>query len=121
MSGKGRRARTAASVALLAAFTLLNLRVATYHLATEGWKSGLAEMALTLWVMLLAYLAVEAGRRRGSGSWRRTHLTARVWLLLIALLYLALSLYHFTHQGVRSGVMELLASLALALLALSLA
>ncbi|MBC7252965.1 MAG: hypothetical protein H5T72_03215 [Actinobacteria bacterium] len=118
MSVRGEKAKRVAAVILLAVFTLLNLRVATYHLATEGWKSGLAETALTLWVMLLVYLAAEASRRRDSPSWRRTHLVVRGWVVAIALFYLILSVYHFTHQGIRSGILELLASLVLLSLSL---
>lgn len=78
MSVREDKPKRIATVTLLAVFTLLNLRVATYHLATEGWKSGLAETALTLWVMLLVYLATEASRRReDSPSWRRAQLAAR--------------------------------------------
>lgn len=121
MSIRGEKARRIATVNLLAVFTLLNLPVATYHLATEGWKSGLAETALTLWVMLLVYLAVEASRRKeDSPSWRRAQLVARGWLMAIALFYLGLSVYHFTHQGMRSGFLELLASLVLVSISLNL-
>jgi hypothetical protein len=77
-------------------------------------------MALSLWVMLLSYLAWEAHRRQSSPSWRRTHLAARGWLALVSLVYLALSLYHFTHSGTRSGTVELAAFLLLLLLCLAL-
>ena len=120
-TGSGERAAVTAVVVLLSVYVLFNLRVAAYHLATEGWKSGLAEMALSLWVMLLTYLAWEARRRHTSPSWRRTHLAARGWLAMVSLVYLALGLYHFTHRGTRSGVMESLAFLVLLALSLALA
>ncbi len=110
------RGGRATLIALLAVFVLLNLLAATHHLATEGWKSGLAETALCLWVLPLSYLAWEARQRRSSPSWRRAHLGTRCWLGLASLLYLALSLYHFTHGGIRSGLLELAASLSLSLL-----
>lgn len=113
--------RRAAIVIILALFVLLDLRVALYHLITEGWKSGLTEMVLALWVMLLVYAAWEARRRRKSPFWRRLHASALVCLILISLFYLALSVYHFTHGGTRSGVVELLASVLLALLTRALA
>lgn len=110
--------RRTAVIVLLTAFVLFNLRVAVYHLSTEGWKSGLVEIGLSLWVMLMTYLAWEGRRRKSSPSWRRSQQAARLWLALISGVYLALSLYHFTHQGVRSGAVETAASLLLLLLCL---
>lgn len=119
-TGSAEQSRRSAVIALLSAFVLLNLRVAAYHLATEGWKSGLAEMAVSLWVMLMTYLAWESRRRRSSPSWRRPHMAARGWLALLSAVYLALGLYHFTHQGVRSGTVETVAFLLLLILCLAL-
>jgi len=113
------RWRSAAAVVLLAAFLALDLRVALYHLATEGWKSGLTEVGLALVVASLASLGILSRRRHGTAG-RRLPRSAAAALSAIAVFFVFLSAYHFTHQGVRSGAVELSLAAILLLLALAL-
>lgn len=91
---------------LLVAFLALDLRVAVYHLSTEGWKSGLVEVLLALLVTILALLGIFS--LRGEATAARRHLRAAVpaSLAAVAVFFLFLSLYHFTHHGARSGTVE---------------
>jgi small-conductance mechanosensitive channel len=98
-------------------FLILDLRVAFYHLTTEGWKSGVAEITLAFLLLFLVYLALMGRERREiSPSWKRFHRAALVIILLFAAFVLFLSIYHFTHQGPRSGALELSMSILLLLL-----
>lgn len=116
-----RRARVSAVHALQAAaagaFAFLSLVTAYHHLSSEGWKSGLAEL-------FLAPLALVAVYILSTGAGDRHRAAKRVLLLVlpaVAAFLLLLALYHCTHRGVPSAVVEsIMALLLLASLALSL-
>lgn len=115
MRGSRERSWREASVAvLLTAFLALDLRVALYHLTTEGWKSGLVEVSLALLVALLAWLGIVSLRGEATAARRRLRIAVPASLSAIAVFFLFLSLYHFTHHGARSGAVE--SSLAAVLL-----
>ncbi len=110
----GASLRLAVVVLLLSLFVVLDLRVALYHLSTEGKRSGLTEVVVALVVLILVYVGMTSRPSGGSGTRRIMHGASVGLLSCLALLFLFLSVYHFTHQGIRSGSVEL--SLALLLL-----
>lgn len=100
-------------VLLLFLFVILDLRVALYHLSTEGRKSGLTEAVVALVVLILVYAGMASRSSRGSRTRRIAHGASVALLSGLALLFLFLSVYHFIHQGIRSGTVELTLALLL--------
>ena len=61
---------TSTTVILLCTFLALDVRVAVYHLATEGRKSGTVEIALVPLAIVLTFAVIPASARRtSSGNW----------------------------------------------------
>jgi hypothetical protein len=88
----------------------------SYHLTHGGgWVSGTAELCFAVSAGVLAFGFDQVGLVRRRAAPNRVILTA--WLTLIwglAVVLLILSIYHFTHQGLPSGCIELFFTLILA-------
>lgn len=109
------------AVVATALFIALDLIVAFYHLTTEGRNSGITELALACLLIPLVYLAMVAGKKEGGPViWRFLRMAVQAIMLMAAALALFLGIYHLTHEGLRSGVIETTMSALLLLLGYSL-
>ncbi|MDY6795521.1 MAG: hypothetical protein SWK76_09645 [Actinomycetota bacterium] len=110
-----------AVVVPLALFIILDLIVAIYHLSTEGRDSGIAEIALAVFLAALVIVAMRpAGKGRRTRFRRDLRLRAVILIVLAAAFTLFLAIYHLTYEGPRSGVIELSMTALLLALAFSL-
>lgn len=86
----------------------LDLGVGIYHLTHEGTGSGITEMVLVVLLFAAAYLVLHT--RQKSGPVIELSRSRKIGITIISLMagtYLVLSIYHFTHHGLPSGIIEL--------------
>lgn len=92
---------------LLGVFICIDAAIGSYHLTHGGgWVSGSTELLFAILAGIAGYLTVlncsedktkQSGRRKQAG----------LFILSIeALVVLILSIYHFTHKGLPSGIIE---------------
>jgi len=91
----------------LATFLLiLDLILGVYHYTHGGPESGLTEFIMAPLLVFLLTLALISARRPESTGWRIARWVIRGLLVISILLYAFLAVYHFSHEGWRSGIME---------------
>ena len=99
---------------LLAAVIVLHFGAGIYHLTHGGVGSGITELAFTAILLLTGCLVLKT---RSSGKPASLALLVYTGILgAIALVLFPLSIYHFTHQGLRSGIVEMLMTILLVLI-----
>ena len=92
----------------------------SYHLTHGGgWRSGTTELCLAVLSLILAWRVYQIRREGEAGAGHRTFRTVlSIIIFLVAVLFLILSGYHFTHDGLRSGIIELVSAAILTTLGL---
>lgn len=86
----------------------LDLILAIYHFTHEGTGSGITEFILVVLLSVTAYLILRTPQT--SGNLIYFSLSRKIGLTVISLMagtYLVLGIYHLTHHGLPSGVIEL--------------
>jgi hypothetical protein len=80
-----------------------------YHVTHgHGWRSGTAELFFACFIAALFFSVYQSNRRHDSpAKYKRLWMLMFVIFSLIAGALLILSAYHYTHQGWRSGTIEL--------------
>lgn len=99
---------------LLAIVIILNFSAGLYHLTHGGIGSGITELVFTAILLITGYLVLKT-----YPCGKQAHLVLLVSTSILgtmALVLFGLSIYHFTHQGPRSGTVEMLMALLLALI-----
>lgn len=92
--------------AIVVAITLMVFIQAFYHLATGGLPSFITETAAGTVLSLCLWLS--RGNAAGRHRWRL--IIERFLLTTIAVVLLVAGIYHGTHQGYYSGVLQPLAA-----------
>jgi hypothetical protein len=87
------------------------IALGSYHVTHGGgWRTGTTELGLAVFSLILAWRTRKIAREGRVGK----HLRFRAFLLTIILaaviLFLIFSGYHFTHDGLRSGIIELISA-----------
>ncbi|MCR4392902.1 MAG: hypothetical protein NUV31_00870 [Dehalococcoidales bacterium] len=99
---------------LLAIVIILNFSAGFYHLTHGGIGSGITELVFTAILLFTGYLVLKT--YPGGRPAHLVFLLSTSILGTMALVLFGLSIYHFTHQGPRSGTVEMLMALLLALI-----
>ena len=86
-----------------------------------GWRSGVTELCFAALVGTLVYLAFRARQESSPAKYRRFSLALVIINIIIAVILLFLSVYHFTHEGLRSGIIESTLAVVLSIIAYLLA
>jgi predicted acyltransferase len=95
-------------ITVLAVIVILDLIESIYHLTHEGLGSGITELVLAAALVPALWLILRAQGGRDSAAKRNGQ--RQVGLIIIslaALVVFSLGIYHLTHEGLRSGVVEL--------------
>jgi hypothetical protein len=100
---------------LLGIVVLADCTLGSYHLTHGGgWVSGTIELSFAVLLVTCAFIF---GRSRPKNNPRPGHDRYRTALFVIigvlVTVFLILSGYHFTHHGLRSGIIELLLAIIL--------
>jgi hypothetical protein len=99
---------------LLWVFICIDAGIGFYHLTHGGgWVSGSTELLFAILAGTAGYLAVwnsDQDKLKQSG---RRKLAGLFILSIETLVVLILSIYHFTHNGLPSGIIELVMTLLL--------
>ena len=96
---------------LIGIFLLFDFSAGIYHTTHGGgWVSGSIELFFGFVISGLVYLYWTKQGRWSQGSLDRYRITLTGIAGAIALTLLYFSVYHFTHQGLRSGIIELMLS-----------
>jgi len=100
------------ATALYCILVLAMIVLGSYHLTHGGgWRSGTTELCLAVLSLILAWrvykIRHEGEARVGHGKFKTALL---IIILLVVVLFLTLSAYHFTHNGLRSGIIELVSA-----------
>ena len=86
---------------------ILDIMLAVYHFTHEGKGSGRTELVAAPVIIIPVSLGVISRREENKSSrWRLIRRIVSGLLLISALLYMFLAIYHLSHQGLRSGLME---------------
>ena len=98
-----------AGLAIVAVILLLDVTLAIYHLTHGGgWGSGIAELALAGMLVAAVSLVFHSQRKKDSlGRRSRSWLAGMAIIGLVACVVLFLGVYHLTHNGLPSGIIEL--------------
>jgi multisubunit Na+/H+ antiporter MnhB subunit len=102
-----KRIKTATILTGIVIFFALCLGI--YHITHGGgWRSGTAELFFACFIAALYISVYQSNRRHDSPArYRRLWMVMFVIFGLMAGILLILSAYHYTHQGWRSGTIEL--------------
>jgi hypothetical protein len=103
------RKRVRLASILVSVFVIGACFLGSYHLTHGGgWRSGVAELGFAILVAILAFGFHQIRPKVNNlAQGRYLHVA---WLIVIwglALVLFILSLYHFTHQGLPSGIIEM--------------
>jgi hypothetical protein len=110
-----------ALIGIAVAVFFLDIILGGYHLTHGGPGSGRIELSFApIFVALIVVALVGRSRQEQSPGWKIARLSVIGVFVLAALLFLGLAVYHFTHEGARSGGMEISAAFLLTILVLSL-
>jgi hypothetical protein len=90
---------------LVAIVATLCLSVGIYHLTHQGLHSGVTEIGLSVFLCYLTFRVYRSGVSTAKSGW--FHRALSVTIGIISGVFLFLSIYHFTHQGLPSGIVEL--------------
>jgi peptidoglycan biosynthesis protein MviN/MurJ (putative lipid II flippase) len=100
---------------------LLYIILGSYHITHGGPGSGRIELTFAPVFAILIVLALMGRSRQGhSFSWKVTRRSIITVIFITAVFFVGLSIYHFTHEGARSGGMEISVAFLLTILGLSL-
>jgi hypothetical protein len=107
---KDENKRTLVASILVAIFIIGACILGSYHLVHGGgWRSGVAELAFALWVAVLGFGFDQIGSNESTlAQSRYLHIAWLISLWGLAIVLFILSLYHFTHQGLPSGSIEMI-------------
>jgi hypothetical protein len=110
-SGRFRRA----ALTLLGIFVCLDAGLGFYHLTHGGgWVSGSIELTFAVIIGLAGYLIFYNRQKADSGrNARLSRRTGMAIILFVSAIVFILSIYHFTHQGLPSGIIELVMTVML--------
>jgi hypothetical protein len=101
---------------LLGIIIVLIFSLGTYHLTHRGTRSGITELSFAAAIIAMEVLVIRDSQRRNPGKKFGLYLKiGSVVLSLMAGTLFVLSIYHFTHEGVRSGFTELTMTILLAM------
>jgi hypothetical protein len=104
---------------LIGIFCLVDITLGIYHVTHGGgWVSGSIELLIVCLVFILTLMFYRSPKTERSLKYNRLMITLLALYGAIALTLLILSIYHFTHLGLFSGIIEL--SLAAILIIFSL-
>jgi hypothetical protein len=99
---------------LLGFFILIDVTLGFYHLTHGGgWVSGSTELLFAVIMSAAGYLIFKNSPQKDQHNSARNR---RIGLLIIAgvaIVVFILSIYHFTHNGLPSGILEALMTLLL--------
>ena len=100
------------ATALYCILILAMIVLGSYHLTHGGgWRSGVTELCLAVFSLILAWRVYKIWREGEAGVGHRTFRTVlSIIIFLVVVIFLILSAYHFTHDGLRSGVIELVSA-----------
>ena len=103
------RPRIRLAIILIGIFVFWAFCLGIYHTTHGGgWRSGTIELFLAVLFGTLAYLVYRTGFKKYSpAGFKRSRVTLLSVIGPVALFLLIISFYHFTHQGLRSGIIEL--------------
>ncbi len=112
-SGHSTKERRRAGMTLLVVAAGLDAGLGTYHLTHRGVGSGVTELVFAGLLVLALYFIFYAGRSRNPPT--NAFLRAGLAILApIAAVLFGLSIYHLTHEGPLSFLIELSLSCMLA-------
>jgi hypothetical protein len=104
---------------LVGIFCLVDVTLGTYHMTHGGgWLSGSIELLVACLVFILTLMFYRSPQTEGSLEFNRLTITLLAINGAIALTLLILSIYHFTHFGFLSGIIELSLAAILAIFSL---
>jgi hypothetical protein len=104
---------------LVGIFCLIDIILGTYHVTHGGgWLSGSIELLVACLVFTLTLMFYRSPQTKGSLKHNRRAVTLLAVNGAIALILLILSIYHFTHLGLLSGIIELSLAAILAIFSL---
>jgi hypothetical protein len=110
-----------AAIAMGAIILILDLISGSYHISHGGPGSGRVELIFApVFILMIAIALVGRSRQEQSPGWKVTRWSVMSIFFVMALFFVGLSIYHFAHQGPRSGGMEMALALLLIILGLSL-
>jgi len=102
------------ATALYCILVLAMIVLGSYHLTHGGgWRSGTTELCLAVLSLILAWRVYKIRHEgeAGAGAKHRTfRMVLSIIIFLVVVLFLILSAYHFTHDGLRSGIIELVSA-----------
>jgi hypothetical protein len=100
------------AICLICLFVFFDFTLGIYHFTHGGgWVSGTIELFFACLITALACLVFKTRLRRESAAKHNNYRVALLCVIsAIVITLLVLSLYHFTHQGLPSGIIELLLS-----------
>jgi hypothetical protein len=104
--------RNRLTIWLISIFVLVDFTLSVYHFTHGGgWVSGAIELFFACLMAALAYMVFKTRLRRESAAQYNNYRVALLGVIsAVALTLLVLSVYHFTHQGLPSGIIELFLS-----------
>jgi hypothetical protein len=102
--------RTRLAILLIGIVVVADLILGIYHLTHGGgWVSGTIELFFACLIAASVYMFYKTRIGRNSvAKYNRYHVASLGMISTIALTLLILSLYHFTHHGFTSGIIELI-------------
>lgn len=93
---------------LIGIFCLVDITLGTYHMTHGGgWVSGTIELFVACLVFTLTLMFYRSTQNEGSSKYNRREITLLAVNGVMALTLFILSIYHFTHTGLLSGIIEL--------------
>lgn len=98
------------AMALLGVVIILDLVESIYHLTHQGLGSGVTEFILAILLLTTVYFFFVFHPQHIGDSVTMFNRYRKAGLAIIALaasVVLVLGIYHLTHEGLRSGVIEL--------------
>jgi hypothetical protein len=110
VSGRFRRT----GLILLSFFILIDVTLGFYHLTHGGgWVSGSTELLFAVIMSIADYLIFKNSPQQDQMYSARNRRTGLLIITGVAIVVFILSIYHFTHNGLPSGILEALMTLLL--------
>jgi heme A synthase len=100
---------------LIGVFLFIDITLGMYHITHGGgWVSGSVEMLIACTIVFLSHKVYQTRLSNNpKNDGRQYSVVLMGTLAVIAITLLVLSIYHFSHNGVTSGITELLLSVIL--------
>jgi Co/Zn/Cd efflux system component len=104
-----------AALTLIITFIVVDIVLGFYHLTHGGgWVSGSIELLFSVLMGMAGTFILNWKQKENSAENSYSYLRiAKIIISLIALVVLILSIYHFTHNGFPSGIIELVMTMLL--------